>query len=130
VSGKSLLKANVTYYITIGAGGAGGTGGNTAGTAGYDGAYSSFIDVSALGGIGGQEVNFTDKTTSGWNWVHVQLGGYRDWHGVNGNLRTRRRYSRGAGQGVDRIFEQFVLLRVRRRLVVLQPRGMSVLRTV
>jgi hypothetical protein len=40
--------------------------------------YSSFIDVSALG-IGGQEVNFTDKTTGGWNWVHVQLGGYRDW---------------------------------------------------
>jgi hypothetical protein len=50
VSGKSF-KANVTYYITIERwcgrnwrkyGGDGGM------------AYSSFIDVSALGGIGGQ----------------------------------------------------------------------------
>lgn len=88
VSGKSLLKANETYYITIGAGGAGGTGGNTAGTAGYDGAYSSFIGVSALGGIGGQGGKFlTTKTKLAggvgfiYNSAVIGTGGY----GVNGN---------------------------------------------
>jgi hypothetical protein len=76
-----------------------------------------------------QEVNFTDNETGGWNWVHVQLvvigtGGY----GVNGNA-THDADIR-VGQDVDRIFEQFVLLRVRRRWWYSQPRGMSVLRTV
>jgi hypothetical protein len=75
---------NLLYYDR--AGGAGGTGGNTAGTAGYDRAYSSFIDVSALGGIGGQGGKFyRQNETGGWNWVHVQLGGYQDWRTVNGN---------------------------------------------
>jgi hypothetical protein len=87
--------------------------------------------VSALGGIGGQGGNFTDKrnlvggTGFTYNSVVIRTGGY----GVNGNA-TRRRYSRGAGRGVDRIFEQFVLLRVRGGAGGTQPRGMSVLRTV
>lgn len=88
VTGTSLLKANVSYSITIGAGGEGGTGGETSGTSGQNGSYSSFIDVSALGGLGGNGgVNLTDNVSmvGGYGYSYkssiIGSGG----NGVNGN---------------------------------------------
>lgn len=88
VTGSSLLKANVSYSITIGAGGEGGTGGEMSGTSGQNGSYSSFIDVSALGGLGGNGgVNLTDNVSlvGGYGYSYkssiIGSGG----NGVNGN---------------------------------------------